>query len=78
MQLQMLCQGFRREASIKKMSSKLRMAKSFIVCKIYWSMSAEQGLVFYLPSFYTCTKFSSMGLTSYLSSAIFEMAYKGS
>ena len=40
MQLQMLCQEFSREAKMKKMSSELRMAKFFIICKIYWLMLA--------------------------------------
>ena len=35
MQLQMLYQDFCKRFRIKKMSSKLRMAKSFIVCRIY-------------------------------------------
>ena len=38
MQLQMLGQGFRKEVKIKKMSSKLKIAKFFIVYKIHWPM----------------------------------------
>ena len=40
MQLQMLYQGFYKGAKIKKMSSKLKLAKSFIFYKIDWSMPA--------------------------------------
>ena len=40
MQLQMPYQGFRRGAKMKKMSSKLKMAKSFTAYKIYWPMPA--------------------------------------
>ena len=35
MQLEMPCQGFRRETRMRKISSKLRMAESFIVCRIH-------------------------------------------
>ena len=35
MRLQMLCRGFHREARMRKRSSELRMAKSFIACRIH-------------------------------------------
>ena len=40
MQLQILYQGFPREAKMKRISFELRMAKFFVIYRIYWPMSA--------------------------------------
>ena len=60
------------------MSSKLRMAKFFIVYKIYWSMPAQKDVVFHLYFLlnHPHTKFSFVGPTSYFSFAIIKMIYK--
>ena len=58
MQLQMLCQGFSREAKIKKMSFELKMAKSFIFaefidqCQLNKARSFILLLITLVPSFY--------------------------
>ena len=76
-QLQILCWSYRKKTKIKKMSSKLRMTKSFIICKIHWPIPTKQNSVFYphfyLSSYCTCINFSFRGPRSYVRSNNFGM-----
>ena len=71
----MFCQKFFKEVKIKKMSVKLKIAKFFIICKIYLLTPIYQGLVFY-QFYYIYIKFLFMRLTFYFNFNNFKIVYK--